>query len=171
MDLRHKLSDLEIPIERPCGNKFLRTLCEQDAKFQGIEIEEPLPIAGLLFAQYQYAVKELDKMYDEEIQPQMGIAIRRLLEAANKRLMELKEDLVEIDVSEYHYIDGNVVQLKLVPKDFEIIHLEGLPKKRDPQLQDNIDKLLLKGMQKIVYNIQAGPVGTQRPCLCINLFR
>lgn len=145
MELHQKLSEGEFSVGEPCALKLLKETCELDEKLQGTEHEIPLPIVGSLFAHYQYSVKKLDKIYDEDIQPQKGMWIKKLLEAANRRLMELKNALVQIDISEYHYVDGNIVQLKLIPNDFEIFHLEALPTKRNLKMQTNIDRLLLKG--------------------------
>lgn len=43
------------------------------------------------------------------------------MDAATIRLHELNEELRNIDISEYHYIDGALVELKLVPQDVEIL--------------------------------------------------
>ncbi|KAJ8939867.1 hypothetical protein NQ318_010418 [Aromia moschata] len=55
-------------------------------------------------------------------QPQKRNTIRKLMDAATIRLCELNEELREIDISEYHYVDGELIELKLVPYDVEIIH-------------------------------------------------
>lgn len=44
------------------------------------------------------------------------------MDAATIRLNELKEELVKIDLSEYHYIDGALVELKVIPHSVEILH-------------------------------------------------
>lgn len=47
--------------------------------------------------------------------------MRKLMDAAVARLRELKEMLKEIDLSEIHYVDGALIELKLVPYDIEIL--------------------------------------------------
>lgn len=47
--------------------------------------------------------------------------MRQLLNVATNRLCELNEELRKIDISEYHYIDGALIELKLVPQDVEIL--------------------------------------------------
>lgn len=43
------------------------------------------------------------------------------MDAATARLHELNEELRTIDISEYHYIDGTLIELKLVPQEVEIL--------------------------------------------------
>lgn len=58
--------------------------------------------------------------------------------------MELKDELVEIDMSEYHYLDANIIQLKLVPRDFEIFHMEAPHQRRKHEIAYMIDTLIEK---------------------------
>lgn len=123
----------------------LSALRELDKGLEGVESEEPVPVAALMYAEYARAVKRLDEIWDKELQPQKGMAIKRLLDAAVCRLLELKELLCLLEISEYHYVDGAVIQLKLVPKDFEIWELQGVPAPRKDDIQDKIERLLVKG--------------------------
>lgn len=100
-------------------------------------------------------MKKLDKLWDEEYQPQKGLAIRRLMDAATRRLVELKDMLVEIDMHEYHYVDGAYIQLHLIPREFEVLDLQSLPKERDPELQEMIEALIKRGISLLTFN----PVG------------
>lgn len=50
------------------------------------------------------------------------MSIRKLMDAATIRLRELHEELTKIQMSEFHYIDDSLIELKLVPYDVEIIH-------------------------------------------------
>jgi hypothetical protein len=43
------------------------------------------------------------------------------MDAATIRLHELSEEMREIDISEYHYIDGALIELKLIPQQVEIL--------------------------------------------------
>lgn len=47
--------------------------------------------------------------------------MRKLVEAATTRLNEFKEELIKVNFSEYHYIDGNLVELRLIPHQVEIL--------------------------------------------------
>lgn len=44
------------------------------------------------------------------------------MDAATTRLHELKEELQMIELCEYHYIDGAMIELKLIPHDVEILY-------------------------------------------------
>lgn len=57
-----------------------------------------------------------------KFQPQKHMAMKKLVDAACVRLNEFNEQLRQISLSEYHYIDGSLVELKLVPYDVEILH-------------------------------------------------
>lgn len=43
------------------------------------------------------------------------------MDAAAIRLKELKDEMVKAEYSEFQYIDGNLVELKLIPHDVEIL--------------------------------------------------
>lgn len=43
------------------------------------------------------------------------------MDAAAIRLKELKDEMVHTEYSEFQYIDGSLVELKLIPHDIEII--------------------------------------------------
>lgn len=45
-----------------------------------------------------------------------------MLDAALIRVNELKDELLKVELSEYHYIDGNLIELKLIPHSIEILH-------------------------------------------------
>lgn len=48
--------------------------------------------------------------------------MRKLMDAAVLRLKELRDEFLRIDFSEFHYIDGNLVELKLIPTEVQIIY-------------------------------------------------
>lgn len=65
--------------------------------------------------------------------------MRKLLDAAVVRLSELNDELRKIDISEYHYIDGALIELKLVPQHIEILQ-PPLYYPRTIDIQDICDK-------------------------------
>ncbi|KAK5647339.1 hypothetical protein RI129_002231 [Pyrocoelia pectoralis] len=52
---------------------------------------------------------------------QRRLTIRKLVDASIKRLNELKETLVQLDFSEYFYVDGNLIESKLIPHSVEAV--------------------------------------------------
>lgn len=55
-------------------------------------------------------------------QPQKRISVKKLVDSACIRLNEFNDELRKISLSEYHYVDGTLVELKLIPYDVEILH-------------------------------------------------
>lgn len=50
------------------------------------------------------------------------MTVRKIMDAAATRLHELKDELQMIELHEYHYIDGAMIELKLIPHDVEILY-------------------------------------------------
>ncbi|ETE56338.1 IQ and AAA domain-containing protein 1, partial [Ophiophagus hannah] len=59
--------------------------------------------------------RRLEACHDQVVHPQKRLALRPLLESVLGRLLELKQELVELDLSEYHYMDHILEELKLTP--------------------------------------------------------
>lgn len=97
-------------------------------------------ILGDLYARYSMVVQELDLCLDQmcqvnkdedeqkkksstssSIQAQQRYTARKIMDAAAIRLKELKDEMVRAEYSEFQYIDGNLVELKLIPHDVEIL--------------------------------------------------
>uniref|UniRef100_A0A8D2KTB9 IQ motif containing with AAA domain 1 like n=1 Tax=Varanus komodoensis TaxID=61221 RepID=A0A8D2KTB9_VARKO len=73
-----------------------------------------------LFLRYVQTARRLEACYDQVVHPQKRILLRRLLDGVLGRILELKHELVELDVSEYHYMDHVLQELKLTPADMEV---------------------------------------------------
>lgn len=72
--------------------------------------------------------------------PQKRITVRKVMDAAVTRLNELKDELQMIEFSEYHYIDGAMIELKLIPHDIEILY-PALFFHRPLEIEDMWDKI------------------------------
>ena len=72
------------------------------------------------FIRYLTSVSKLSQCYDQIVQPQKRLLLRRLLDTTMGRLMEIKRELVEMDCSEYHYFDDLLVDMKMTPDDINI---------------------------------------------------
>ncbi|KAI4467650.1 hypothetical protein MML48_2g00000914 [Holotrichia oblita] len=75
-----------------------------------------------LYVKYCMIVQEMDSCLDQMAQVQKSVTMRKLMDAAVTRLRELKELLKEIDLSEIHYVDGSLIESKLIPYDIEILN-------------------------------------------------
>ncbi|XP_061393695.1 dynein regulatory complex protein 11-like [Musca vetustissima] len=72
------------------------------------------------YLKYICIANRLEEVYDKMIQPQKRQLIRNILNACLGRIIELKHDLVNIDLMEFSYNDAVVERLKLTPIDTEL---------------------------------------------------
>lgn len=70
---------------------------------------------ALLYVRYLQIFRQLEEVYDQIVQPQKRRLIRTLVDGVMGRLLELKNEMVEIEFSEYHYMDDLLHDLKLLP--------------------------------------------------------
>ncbi|PBC34020.1 IQ and AAA domain-containing protein [Apis cerana cerana] len=69
----------------------------------------------------QNAKPQKDQLcYDQIIQPQKRLLIKKVLVSCLGRILELKHELVEIDISEYNYFDDILIKLNVTPQEIEI---------------------------------------------------
>ncbi|KAK9309172.1 hypothetical protein QLX08_001123 [Tetragonisca angustula] len=73
-----------------------------------------------LYVRYILICNKLELCYDQVIQPQKRILIKQLLISCLGRILELKHELVEIDLSEYSYFDDILIKLNVTPQEAEI---------------------------------------------------
>ncbi|KZC13478.1 IQ and AAA domain-containing protein 1 [Dufourea novaeangliae] len=73
-----------------------------------------------LYVKYIIITNNLESCYDQVIQPQKRILIKQLLDSCLGRILELKHELVEIDLSEYSYFDDILIRLGVTPQEIEI---------------------------------------------------
>nr|XP_056713173.1 IQ and AAA domain-containing protein 1-like [Euleptes europaea] len=73
-----------------------------------------------LFVRYLQTARRLEACYDQGVQPQKRPVLRRLLDGVLGRLLELKHELVALQLSEYHYMDHVLHELRLGPADLEV---------------------------------------------------
>ncbi|EEB19297.1 conserved hypothetical protein [Pediculus humanus corporis] len=89
-----------------------------------LQREEALQAVSELYVKYIVIVKKLDQCYDQMLQPQKRLIIRKVLDATIGRVLEMKQELVNLDMSEFSYFDGILTEMNLLPQDVEI----GVPK-------------------------------------------
>ncbi|KAL2089973.1 hypothetical protein ACEWY4_014661 [Coilia grayii] len=73
-----------------------------------------------LYVRYVQIFRHLEETYDQIIHPQKRRLIRQVLDSVMGRVVELKNEMVEKEFSEYHYMDDVVQDLKLTPEAIEI---------------------------------------------------
>uniref|UniRef100_A0A8C0H1G8 IQ motif containing with AAA domain 1 like n=1 Tax=Chelonoidis abingdonii TaxID=106734 RepID=A0A8C0H1G8_CHEAB len=68
-----------------------------------------------LFLRYTQILRCLETCYDQMVHPQKRRVLQHMLDGVMGRVLELKNEMVETEFSEYHYMDDVLQDLKLTP--------------------------------------------------------
>ncbi|KAI5642820.1 ATPase family associated with various cellular activities (AAA) domain-containing protein [Phthorimaea operculella] len=78
------------------------------------------PLLSDIRVRYTVLLARLDAVYDQLLQPQKRLIVKRLLEAVLGRLIEIKHDLVEVHLSDYTFDDDEALtKLQVTPYEAE----------------------------------------------------
>ncbi|KAG6454726.1 hypothetical protein O3G_MSEX008840 [Manduca sexta] len=78
------------------------------------------PLLLELRVRYAVLLARLDAVYDQILQPQKRLIVKRLLEACLGRLMEIKHDLVELHLTDFTFDDDEALKkLQVTPHEAE----------------------------------------------------
>ncbi|XP_058155830.1 dynein regulatory complex protein 11 [Dasypus novemcinctus] len=72
------------------------------------------------YINYVQIFRNLENVYDQIVHPQKRTLIRKVLDGVMGRILELKNEMVELELSEYHYFDDILQDLKLAPEQLDI---------------------------------------------------
>uniref|UniRef100_A0A0P6JEZ7 IQ and AAA domain-containing protein 1 isoform 2 n=1 Tax=Heterocephalus glaber TaxID=10181 RepID=A0A0P6JEZ7_HETGA len=72
------------------------------------------------YIKYVQIFRNLENIYDQMVHPQKRILIRKILDGVMGRILELKNEMVELELSEFHYFDDILQDLKLTPQQLDI---------------------------------------------------
>uniref|UniRef100_A0A671YWD1 Zgc:153738 n=1 Tax=Sparus aurata TaxID=8175 RepID=A0A671YWD1_SPAAU len=103
---------------------------------------------AMLYVRYIQIFRQLEKVYDQVVHPQKRQLIRVILNSVIGRVLELKNEMVEKEFSEYHYMDDVLHDLKLKPADLEIPIPRYFISERSKELQQR--KMMLTDILKMV---------------------
>ncbi|XP_078100268.1 dynein regulatory complex protein 11-like [Sander vitreus] len=78
------------------------------------------PELGVLYLKYLQIFRRLEDLYEQLVQPQRRRAVRMVLDGLMGRILELRTQMVSLQLSEFHYFDDLLLDLKMTPKDLEI---------------------------------------------------
>lgn len=67
------------------------------------------------YIKYVQIFRNLENVYDQIVHPQKRILIRKILDGVMGRILELKNEMVELELTEFHYFDDILQDLKLAP--------------------------------------------------------
>ncbi|XP_059023615.1 dynein regulatory complex protein 11 isoform X2 [Mustela lutreola] len=98
------------------------------------------------YIKYVQIFRNLEDVYDQIVHPQKRILIRKILDGVMGRLLELKNEMVELELTEFHYFDDILQDLKLAPQQLDI----PIPKYF---LKEKLE--VIKGREKILAQILA----------------
>lgn len=134
------------------AQKYLEDLAVDDYQKQVSEIIELDRItvqrsAFELYTKYKIIANKLEEIYDQMVQPQKRILVRKLLDMSLGRVIELKHDLVNIDIMEFSYNDAVMAELKVTPNDVELRIPRYFLRENENEIaykKDFIDNLMMK---------------------------
>ncbi|XP_055386862.1 dynein regulatory complex protein 11 [Condylostylus longicornis] len=89
-----------------------------------------------LYVRYIRITNNLEEAYDKMVQPQKRLLIRKLLDACLGRIIEIKHDLVNLDMMEFSYNDKVMEKLKLTPMDVELRVPRYFKREREKEIQE-----------------------------------
>lgn len=98
------------------------------------------------YIKYMQIFRNLENVYDQIVHPQKRILIRKVLDGVMGRILELKNEMVELELTEFHYFDDILQDLKLAPQQLDI----PIPKYF---LKEKLE--VIKGREKILAQILA----------------
>lgn len=91
-----------------------------------------------LYVLYVELVNKLSYVYNYTFQVQKRKVVRSLVESAARRLMELKTELKNLELSEYVYTDKALIARKLNPYDLVIWRSPQFLYRRPPEIQNTV---------------------------------
>ncbi|KFQ90969.1 IQ and AAA domain-containing protein 1, partial [Nipponia nippon] len=72
------------------------------------------------YIKYMQIFRSLETAHDQLVHWQKRTVIRQVLDGVIGRILEMKKEMVELENSEFHYIDNILEDLKLLPEDIEV---------------------------------------------------
>lgn len=145
-DLNHKLWI--------ATTKEIRQMLKKQNRLKKIDPPDEKPISFKIFSElyvlYVELVNKLTAIYYNTFQVQKREVVRKLVENATKQLMMLKEELMELELSEYVYIDNALIARKLTPSDMMIWRSPDFLYRRPLEIQNILmdNKLFMNEAEK-----------------------
>lgn len=129
----------------------LELLTIKDFEHQSVETEfdktKAQTIVFELYLKYIILSNQMEEIYDSYVQPQKRLLVRKLLDCCLGRVLELKYDLVNIDMMEFNYNDEVMEKLRLTPLDVELRIPKYFRREREQEIQTRrktMDDILIR---------------------------
>lgn len=107
-DAQTQISDL-LQIELPKGKPKPEN--DKLAAFQ---------LLATMYVKYVQSFRKLEECYDQITHAQKRRLLRHVLDGCIGRIIELKHEMIQLELSEYHFFDDILQDLKLTPNDIEL---------------------------------------------------
>ena len=72
-------------------------------------------LLATMYIKYIQIFRRLEQSYDQVVHPQKRRVLRHVLDGVMGRVLELKNEMVNLELCEYHYFDDVLSDLKLTP--------------------------------------------------------
>ncbi|XP_035295158.1 dynein regulatory complex protein 11 isoform X2 [Cricetulus griseus] len=72
------------------------------------------------YIKYVQIFRSMENVYDQIVHPQKRTLIRKILDGVMGRILELKNEMVELELTEFHYFDDILQDLKLAPQQLDV---------------------------------------------------
>ena len=72
-------------------------------------------LLATMYIKYIQIFRRLEQSYDQVVHPQKRRVLRHVLDGTMGRILELKNEMVGLEFSEFHYFDDVLSDLKLTP--------------------------------------------------------
>lgn len=72
-------------------------------------------LLATMYIKYVQVFRRLEQCYDQVVHPQKRRVLRHLLDGVMGRVLEIKGEMVNLELSEFHYFDDVLSDLKLTP--------------------------------------------------------
>lgn len=96
-------------------------------------------LIGKLYAKYLILCNNLSELYDQTLQSQKRPLVEKLMLATNERWFEILEEIQQIEMSQFVYVDNSLIEMCLVPQNVQFLRPFYFPRKRDFECQQIID--------------------------------
>ncbi|NXE15794.1 DRC11 protein, partial [Lophotis ruficrista] len=81
---------------------------------------EAFKMLATSYLKYMQIFRNLETAHDQVLQRHKRAVIRTVLDGVIGRILEIKKEMVELENSEFHYIDDILADLRLLPEDLEV---------------------------------------------------
>uniref|UniRef100_A0A8C4QAL5 AAA+ ATPase domain-containing protein n=1 Tax=Eptatretus burgeri TaxID=7764 RepID=A0A8C4QAL5_EPTBU len=110
-------------------------LCDEPLE-HGKDRHASFHMVATFYVRYLQIMRNVEQCYNQLVQPQKRQLLRFLLDGVMGRLLELKQEMLQLQCTEYYYMDDILEDFKLMPQDLEVPIPRYIVNERKQILQD-----------------------------------